>query len=139
MLSDPGSKPLLVPLNHMRQQRAPFREEGREALGLLVCLVHRLIQSSMGEFAPLSAVELLMQRIKHLMPAVISIGLDQGLFPLPLRRVALLPAHLLVLVACRPGPYRAPSGGSSLAVLRAAFAPLPWEATPRDFACRRGS
>ena len=97
MVRHPRLEPLTVPLDEEDHHTPLLGEELVCLLVLFVDLVDGAVHVSVSELTGLPVLELIVQRLQHLAPEAIVVGVNEGLFPLPFggRLATLLAAHSL--------------------------------------------
>jgi len=131
MVDEPSLGPLLIPLDHPDQKSPAFVEQAVQVLVFLVRLVNGLVYVPVGELAGLPTLELLVEWIQDLAPAIVIVVVDQRLLPFSLWCLSTsLTAHLITSACSQVNPsagrsYRSP-GQPPTPLLPMLFVPRPF-------------
>ncbi len=85
MVFHPRLIPLFVELDGADEPLPRLREQAIQLLGLLVRLVDGVIEIGVGEFTRRPALEVVVEGLQDLAPAMVVIGVNQRLIPFLLR------------------------------------------------------
>jgi len=137
-LSDHSSSHWIIPtknlrlsLDHPDQKSPAFVEQAVQVLVFLVRLVNGLVYVPVGELAGLPTLELLVEWIQDLAPAIVIVVVDQRLLPFSLWCLSTsLTAHLITSACSQVNPsagrsYRSP-GQPPTPLLPMLFVPRPF-------------